>query len=81
MSTDESAPLTAEELAGEGVTALPDKEVVSILDLAADVDLAIDGAAPVDLAVALNANIPFAAVPFKGQIEKLIRDETEKLLA
>ena|SRR5690606_31297836 len=30
--------------------------------------------------VALNANIPFAAVPFKGQIEKLIRDEAEKLL-
>ena len=57
MSTDESTPLTAEELAGEGVTALPDKEVVSILDLAADVDLAIDGAAPIDLAVALNANV------------------------
>ena len=57
MSTDETAPLTPEELAGEGVTALPDKEVVSILDLAADVDLAIDGAAPVDLAVALNANV------------------------
>src|SRR5688500_12410049 len=49
--------MTIEELAAEGVTALPDKEVVSILDLAADVDLAIDGAAPIDLAVALNANI------------------------
>lgn len=57
MSTDESAPLTPEELASEGVTALPDKEVVSILNLAADVDLAIDGAAPIDLAVALNANV------------------------
>ncbi len=57
MTTSESAPLTPEELAGEGVTALPDKEVVSILDLAADIDLAIDGAAPIDLAVALNANI------------------------
>ena len=57
MSTDEFAPLTPEELATEGVTALPDKEVVSILDLAADVDLAIDGAAPIDLAVALNANV------------------------
>ena len=39
------------------MTGLPDKEVISILDLAADVDLAIDGAAPIDLAVALNANI------------------------
>jgi len=57
MSTEQSAPLTAEELAGEGITALPDKEVISILDLAADVDLAIDGAAPIDLAVALNANV------------------------
>ncbi len=57
MSTDESVPLTPEELAQEGVTALPDKEVISILDLAADVDLAIDGAAPIDLAVALNANV------------------------
>ena len=55
MTTND--PLTPEELALEGVTALPDKEVVSILDLAADVDLAIDGAAPVDLAVALNANV------------------------
>jgi hypothetical protein len=57
MSRDEHAPLTPEELANEGVTALPDKEVVSILDLAADIDLAINGAAPVDLAVALNANV------------------------
>src|SRR5215204_4791722 len=57
MSNDERTPLTAEELAREAVTALPDKEVISILDLAADIDLAIDGAAPVDLAVALNANV------------------------
>lgn len=56
MSTDDFAPMTPEELAAEGVTALPDKEVVTILDLAADVDLAIDGAAPIHLAVALNAN-------------------------
>ena len=57
MSNDERTPLTAEELAREAVTALPDKEVISILDLAADIDLAIDGAAPIDLAIALNANV------------------------
>ena len=57
MAEEELAPMTPEELAAEGVTALPDKEVVSILDLAADIDLAIDGAAPIDLAVALNANV------------------------
>lgn len=57
MEKNQPAPLTPEELATEGATALPDKEVISILDLAADVDLAIDGAAPIDLAVALNANV------------------------
>lgn len=31
--------------------------------------------------VALDGSIPFAAVPFKGQIEKLIRQEAERLLA
>lgn len=46
-----SEGLPPEELdAGAGV-ALPDKEVLSILDLFTDIDLAIDGAAPVDLAV------------------------------
>src|SRR3954470_12884302 len=49
--------LTAEELGAQGATALPDKEVVSILDLNADIDLAIDAAAPIDLAVAANANV------------------------
>lgn len=49
--------LTDEELAAEEVTALPDKEVVSILDLNVDADLALDLAAPVDLAVAANANV------------------------
>lgn len=49
--------LSDEELAAQGATALPDKEVVSILDLNADIDLAIDAAAPIDLAVAANANV------------------------
>ncbi len=57
MESNRRDPLTPEELADEGIVALPDKEVVSILDLAADIDLAIDGAAPIDLAVALNANV------------------------
>lgn len=58
MSNDqELTPLTDEELAAEGVTALPDKEVASILDLNADLNLGIDAAAPIDLAVAANANV------------------------
>lgn len=58
MSQSRDLPaLSSEELAAEGGTALPDKEVVSILDLNADLDLAIDAAAPIDLAVAANANV------------------------
>lgn len=49
--------LTPEELAAESAIALPDKEVVSILDLNADVDVAIDAASPIDLAAAANLNV------------------------
>jgi hypothetical protein len=57
MENENRTDLSAEELAAEDATALPDKEVVSILDLNADLDLAIDAAAPVDLGVAANANV------------------------
>jgi hypothetical protein len=53
----EFTPLTDDELMSQGGTALPDKEVASVLDLNADLDLAIDAAAPIDLAVAANANV------------------------
>ncbi len=55
--------LSAQDLEAEGATALPTKEVLSLLDLNADVDLALDLAAPVDLAVAGNLNVaaPIAA--------------------
>ncbi len=54
---DTTGGLTPEELEAEGITALPDKEVVSILDLNADLDIALDIAAPIDLAIAANANV------------------------
>jgi len=54
---DAPRPLTAEELAAESGAALPDKEVISLLDLNADLDLALDAAAPIDLAVGANANV------------------------
>jgi hypothetical protein len=57
MSNAELQPLSDEELAAEGGTALPDKEVISLLDLNADLDLGLDAAAPIDLAVAANANV------------------------
>lgn len=53
----ELRPLTDDELLQEQTTALPDKEVASVLDLNADLDLGIDAAAPIDLAVAANANV------------------------
>jgi hypothetical protein len=56
--SDASLPrLSADDLAAEGATLLPAKEVLSLLDLNVDLDLALDLAAPIDLAVAANANI------------------------
>ncbi|MDR6505069.1 peptidoglycan-binding protein [Arthrobacter oryzae] len=58
MSTEHGlTPLTDQELMAQGGTALPDKEVASVLDLNADLDLGINAAAPIDLAVAANANV------------------------
>jgi hypothetical protein len=57
---ERTAGLSSQELALEGGELLPDKEVLSVLDLFVNLDLALDLAAPVDLAVAANAN---AAVP------------------
>ena len=54
---NELRPLTDDELMSEQATALPDKEVASVLDLNADLDLGINAAAPIDLAVAANANV------------------------
>jgi len=56
-NSNERAGLSEAELAAEDGLALPDKEVVSILDLNADLDLAIDAAAPIELGVAANANV------------------------
>jgi hypothetical protein len=49
--------LTPEELQAEMAIALPDKEVVSILDLNVDVDVFLDVASPIDLAVAAQLNV------------------------
>ena len=57
MTDKDLTPLSADELAAEAGTALPPKEVVSLLDLNVDLDLALDLAAPIDLAVAANANV------------------------
>jgi hypothetical protein len=55
--TEMQPRLSREELEAEAGTALPNKEVMSLLDLNADINAALDLAAPVDLAVAANANV------------------------
>jgi hypothetical protein len=58
MSVQPSDRLSRDEIEAEEVRALPAKEVFSpILDLTVDLDLALDLAAPIDLAVAANANV------------------------
>lgn len=57
--------LTPEELEAEGGVALPDKEAMSLLDLNAQLDLALDLAAPIDAAIAANANV---AAPIDGAV-------------
>ena len=46
-----------DEIEAEGATSLPNKEVMSLLDVNANVDLGLDLAAPVDLAAAANLNV------------------------
>lgn len=65
--SDEIPPrLSADELAAESGTALPAKEVMSLLDLNANIDLALDTAAPIDLAIGANANI---AAPINAAVD------------
>jgi hypothetical protein len=49
--------LTPAEMDAESVSALPDREAMSLLAIAANLDLALDIAAPIDAAVAANANV------------------------
>src|SRR6478672_10121992 len=53
------------EIEAEGATALPNKEVMSLLDVNANVDLGLDLAAPVDLAAAANLNV---AAPIEAAV-------------
>jgi len=65
MRTQDAQGLSAEELAAQQSSDLPDREAMSLLDLNADLDLALDIAAPIDAAVAANAN---AAVPLDAAV-------------
>ena len=54
---EQTSGFTPEELDSEQATLLPDKEVLSLLDLNVDIDVALDFVAPIDLAIAANLNI------------------------
>src|SRR4051812_38574813 len=54
---DEIERVSMDEVEAEDAVSLPDKEVMSLLDVNADVDLGLDLAAPVDLAAAANLNV------------------------
>src|SRR3712207_4516804 len=54
---DDLEPVSMDEIEAEGATALPNKEVMSLLDVNANVDLGLNLAAPVDLAAAANLNV------------------------
>jgi hypothetical protein len=64
MTTDRPR-LTPSELEAERATLLPAKQVISLLNLDVDLDVALDLAAPIDLAVAANAQ---AALPINASV-------------
>src|SRR5215211_2758291 len=67
--------VSMDEIEAEGATALPNKEVMSLLNVDANVDLGLDLAAPVDLAVAANLNV---AAPIEAAASaNLLSDNAE----
>src|SRR3954454_13375739 len=63
--TDRLEHLTIEDIDAASGTMLPSKEVMSLLDLNLNVDLGLDLAAPIDLAVAANLNV---AAPIEAAV-------------
>lgn len=55
--TEKNDKLSMDEVEAEDAVSLPNKEVMSLLDVNANVDLGLDLAAPVDLAAAANLNV------------------------
>jgi hypothetical protein len=55
--SDRENKISSEEVEAENAVSLPSKEVMSLLDVNANVDLGLDLAAPVDLAAAANLNV------------------------
>src|SRR5215213_2416201 len=70
--------VSMDEIEAEGATALPNKEVMSLLNIDATVDLGLDLAAPVDLAVAANLNV---AAPIEAAASANILSDNAEAVA
>src|ERR1700760_4982378 len=57
MGDEVRGDVSMDEIEAEDAVSLPNKEVLSLLDVNANVDLGLDLAAPVDLAAAANLNV------------------------
>jgi hypothetical protein len=57
VADKDAKPVSMDEIEAEDAVSLPNKEVMSLLDVNANVDLGLDLAAPVDLAAAANLNV------------------------
>ena len=66
MPQPEDRGLSDQEIAAQQATALPDREAMSLLDIAADLNLDLNLAAPIEAAVAANA------VRFAGKVVVLV---------
>src|SRR5687767_15548293 len=70
--------LSMEEIEAQDAVSLPDKEVLSLLNVDANVDLGLDLAAPVDLAVAANLNV---AAPIEAAASANILSDNAEAVA
>src|SRR3569833_2585032 len=57
LVSEDRKRVSMDEIEAEDAVSLPNMEVMSLLDVNANVDLGLDLAAPVDLAVAANLNV------------------------
>src|SRR5688500_7051607 len=70
--------VSMDEIEAERATALPNKEVMSLLNVDANVDLGLDLAAPIDLAVAANLNV---AAPIEAAASANILSDNAEAVA
>jgi hypothetical protein len=78
MSTPNREQLSEQELEQQQAQDLPGREAMSLLDVQADLNLALDLAAPIDAAVAANANV---AAPIDASVSANVLSAGSQSLA